>query len=322
MNKYKIEGSIDFFSELYKSLDDEENEKNDEQDNLCLITNLPLNDNFFKMDCGHKFNYIPLYFDIKNHKLKFNGMEGNSSRLNKNEIRCPYCRNRHKGVLPYYEELGLEKIDGVNYVNPNYKAQPNTTSYYKQCQFLTPNPNFNPVGENASETNAYDNMNCKYFLCSHIGTKINFQYGQESGENYGDEKYYCWNHRTEMIRKYKKEYYDKKKAEQIQAKMLVKQELKKAKEDEKEAKKQLKKLEKMAKELKKSVINTKLNKIPENNEELNENNVIGTIYIIEGDLCPIILKSGTNKGNKCGNKIIENGCCKRHCKPVKKEEST
>ena len=47
MNKYKIEGSIDFFSELYKSLDDEENEKNDEQDNLCLITNLPLNDNFF-----------------------------------------------------------------------------------------------------------------------------------------------------------------------------------------------------------------------------------------------------------------------------------
>ena len=100
MKKYNIEGSIDFFTELYKSLDEEEeNEQND--DNLCLITNLPLNDNFFKMDCGHKFNYVPLYLDIKNHKQKFNGMEGNSSRLNKNEIRCPYCRNRHKGVLPY-----------------------------------------------------------------------------------------------------------------------------------------------------------------------------------------------------------------------------
>ena len=117
MKKYNIEGGINFFSELYKSLDDEEE---DIKDNLCLITNLPLKDNFFKMDCGHKFNYIPLYLDTKNHKQKFNGMEGNSSRLSKNEIRCPYCRNRHKGVLPYHEELGLDKIDGVNYVNPNY----------------------------------------------------------------------------------------------------------------------------------------------------------------------------------------------------------
>ena len=81
MTKYKIEGDIDFFSELYKSLDNEDTENTD---NLCLITNLPLIDKYFQMDCGHKFNYIPLYFDIKNHKLKFNGMEGSSSRLNKN----------------------------------------------------------------------------------------------------------------------------------------------------------------------------------------------------------------------------------------------
>jgi DNA-directed RNA polymerase subunit RPC12/RpoP len=186
MKKYNIEGSIDFFSELYKSLDDED-------ENLCLITNLPLSEKYVTMDCGHKFNYIPLYFDIKNHKQKFNGMEGSSSRLNKNEIRCPYCRNRHKGVLPYYEDLGLAKIDGVNFVDPNYKSHVNTSSCYKHCQFLTPNPNFNPLGENASETNASNNNNCKYFLCFHMGSKINFQYGQETGENYGDDKYYCWN---------------------------------------------------------------------------------------------------------------------------------
>ena len=319
MKKYNIEGGIDFFNELYKSLDEtENNNKTEEDNNLCLITDKPLQDNFVSLDCGHKFNYIPLYLDIKNHKQKFNNLEGHSTRLNTNEIRCPYCRKIHKSVLEYYPELGLPKVNGVNYIDPKYKEP---TGYYnypsKLCQFLTPNPSFD------TSSNEESNSNSKFLKCYCYGNQICYTDKKDLlNVSFGDEKYYCWNHRTEMIRKYKKEYYDKKKAEQIQAKMLVKQELKKAKEDEKEAKKQLKKLEKMAKELKKSVINTKLNKIPENNEELNENNVIGTIYIIEGDLCPIILKSGTNKGNKCGNKIIENGCCKRHCKPVKKEEST
>ena len=35
MLKYKVEGNIDFFSELYKSLDVQENNNN----NVCLITN-------------------------------------------------------------------------------------------------------------------------------------------------------------------------------------------------------------------------------------------------------------------------------------------
>ena len=72
MMKYNIEGGIDFYSELYKSLDIEENENKTEEDsNLCLISNQPLNEYHFKMICGHKFNYIPLYLDIKNHKEKY-----------------------------------------------------------------------------------------------------------------------------------------------------------------------------------------------------------------------------------------------------------
>ena len=103
---------------MYKSLDINENEhKNEEDKNLCLITNKELTDKFVKMDCGHQFNYIPLFNDIKNHKYKFNNMEGTSSRLNIDEIRCPYCRKKQKGVLPYYEELGLYKINGVNTIN-------------------------------------------------------------------------------------------------------------------------------------------------------------------------------------------------------------
>ena len=118
MDKYIIEGGFDFYEELYKSLDIEEtNEKTEEDNNLCLITNQHLTDNFVQLNCGHKFNYGPLFLDLKNHKQKFNGMEGSSSKLATDEIRCPYCRTKQKGVLPYYEELGFPKINGVNDIN-------------------------------------------------------------------------------------------------------------------------------------------------------------------------------------------------------------
>jgi hypothetical protein len=333
MKKYNIEGSIDFFSELYKSLDDEEEENEQNDDNLCLITNLPLNNNFFKMDCGHKFNYIPLYLDIKNHKQKFNGMEGNSSRLNKNEIRCPYCRNRHKGVLPYYEELGLPKVDGVNYVNPNYKTPVNTSGYYKTCHFLTPNPNFNPDGENASETNAYNNnnINCKYFLCFHMGSKINFQYGQETGENYGDDKYYCWNHKKQIIKKYKTDIAVKAKEEAKKQKEEAKQQIKKQKEEAKEeVKKQKEEAKQKAKEEKqkqkeeakqktnnKKTYNKNTHAKPSDGAE--DNIVLGPTVIISGNeinICVQIIKSGTNKGNLCGCKVYQDNKCKRHMNKV------
>lgn len=71
MVKYNIEGGLDFYAELYKSLDIEECEqKTEEDENKCLITNQQLTDKHIIMDCGHKFNYIPLYNDIVNHKKK------------------------------------------------------------------------------------------------------------------------------------------------------------------------------------------------------------------------------------------------------------
>ena len=61
-----------------------------DEDNNCLITNLPLSDKFVTLSCGHKFNYVPLYNDIFNHKQKFNVMESSVSSLMPGEIRCPY----------------------------------------------------------------------------------------------------------------------------------------------------------------------------------------------------------------------------------------
>ena len=311
MSKYKIEGGIDFFSELYKSLDDEDIE-NDKYDDLCLITNLPLGDKYIKMDCGHTFNYLPLYLDIKNHKQKFNGMEGSSSRLNRNEIRCPYCRKRHNDVLPYYEELGLPKIEGVNYVDPNYKACVNTSSCYKSCQFLTPNPNFNPDGPNVVEISSGNAGNCKFYLCFHMGSKINFQYGVESGENYGDDKYYCWHHKKQMIKKYKTEIANKAKEEAKQAKLLAKEQLKKQKEEEKQKAKEEKQ---KTKEEKQKANGEKKNK---KQEQFIENVILGPSFItdlsgneiISG--CIEILKTGNNKGQYCKCKVFKDNICKRH----------
>ena len=135
MKKYKTEDNIDFFNELYKSLDEKEDTlKTEADDDKCLITNQQLTDKFVKLNCGHKFNYIPLFNDVKNHKIKFNSLEGNGSVLKENEIRCPYCRKKQSSVLPYYEELLLEKINGVNHYDA---SNSNVGCFLSQngCQF-------------------------------------------------------------------------------------------------------------------------------------------------------------------------------------------
>jgi len=108
MTKYIVEDNIDFFREI-------KNNKNTEVDtiNVCLITGEKLTDKSETLSCGHSFNYEPLFYDVLNHKKKFNSMERRALRCL--EIRCPYCRNIQRKLLPYYEDLGFEKIHGVNF---------------------------------------------------------------------------------------------------------------------------------------------------------------------------------------------------------------
>jgi hypothetical protein len=96
MTKYKIDGVDDF--DFYSCLNDDDDVNNNNADHeSCLITQQPLVDKFVKLNCGHKFNYIPLYNDLVNHKTKFNSMESNLGVLRKDEIRCPYCRQKQQG---------------------------------------------------------------------------------------------------------------------------------------------------------------------------------------------------------------------------------
>ena len=322
MKKYIVEGGIDFFEELYKSLDDDENNNKTEEDNKkCLITNQPLTDKFVELSCGHKFNYLPLYNDVLNHKKKFNNMEGNATRLKQNEMRCPYCRKKSTGLLPYYEDLNLLKVAGVNHIDINYDADTDSVpsnSYYKKCEYLTPNIHFNFNSENVTEVYKSNLIleDCKYIKCSYMGTQIDYP---SNFENYGDDKHYCWNHKKMIIRNYKNKIAEKIKEEKKNLKLKEKEDLQKAKDEAKQKAKEEK--EKAKEELKKSVKLAKQNKKPKvsNNDTIvidltNENVVIDLTNenVAINSLCQEILKTGKNKGTQCGNKAVENNLCKRH----------
>lgn len=296
MNKYKIEGGLDFFTELYKSLDTEEsNEKTEEDKNKCLITNQPLIDKHVTLQCGHKFNYIPLYHDLVNHKKKFNQMEGPRSKLNLNEIRCPYCRKKQQGLLEYYHELGLEKVNGVNFYDPNLKEpiQSNYNYTHHKCEYKWINENYDPSKPESQTNSKYLN----YQSCGHYnGTQISVYNTLNPSQpiNYGDNKYYCYTHKKDMIKQYKLQQKEKEKLEKKQAKELEKQT------------KLLEKLNLKAKE-KEEKQKAKALKKP-----ISENIVLGPSLIENQSGCVQILKTGIHKGNPCGCKIVSDNMCKRH----------
>jgi hypothetical protein len=64
-------------------------------------------------------------------------MEGIKGHLNMNEIRCPFCRKKQNGLLPYYSELPFEKVHGVNYINPDITEVTHGHTLLK-CQFINP----------------------------------------------------------------------------------------------------------------------------------------------------------------------------------------
>jgi len=300
MPKYIIEGSINFFEELYKSLDEEEDiHKSEKDEKMCLISKQPLTENFVTMKCGHKFNYIPLFKDLYNHKKNFNNLESSSGKLNKNEIRCPYCRMKQSELLPYYENFGVQKVMGINEIYVEHNKTNQMSFLNERCEYVE--NNINIVGENA------------VIPCYCYGTPICLI---ENGTNYGDAKRYCWKHKKMMIRKYKQELLEKEKQAKLDEKMKAKKLKEEAKLQEKEEKKKNKLIQKGLKE-KKKIQNVVLGpSIVQQDSESTAQEQIG---------CVAVLKSGINKGNKCGGKICnaEHKTCKRHTKDIEntQEES-
>jgi len=104
-----LNDDMKLFEELLNQ--EEETEETEEtEENICLITNEKLENNYIKLDCDHKFNYIALYNEVVYQKTK---KILDNSRLKINEIKCPYCRDVTDKLLPYYKYYNIPSVRGV-----------------------------------------------------------------------------------------------------------------------------------------------------------------------------------------------------------------
>jgi len=292
MPNYKIEGDVNFYDELYKSLDEPE-DGNDAI--VCLITNKPLEEDCISLSCNHKFNYDAIYNDIYNHKKKYNTME--RCALKSTQIRCPYCRTIQNKLLPPKE--GYKNVHGVNFYdeeaeNMSKLVIPSNFTQGKCCYKYPDAPDSHPGCHN------------KYVKALYL-----------------DEKTYCSAHYNIAFNKlYKekklkeKQAREQKKANALLQKIKAQEDKQKAKEEKQKAKDE-EKLKKAAE------------KIQKKTQKAQNENVIISIENSSSSQnsggCVQLLKTGKNKGTQCGCKISQDGLCLRHYKllhPVSPDEQT
>jgi hypothetical protein len=123
-----------------------------------------------------------------------------SRALRTTELRCPYCKNIQKKLLPYIELPGVKQIHGVNFYDNTIINKSGLKMITGDCQH-----------ENC--------LNTSILLCPEI-----------------NNKYYCIYHKYNLIN----EYYLKKKNEQKEKKIAEQKEKEQAKKQLKEDKEQAK----------------------------------------------------------------------------------
>lgn len=111
--------NIEYFNELLK-ISDTDNKK------MCLISNTEIANNAIILECGHEFNYVPLFREVEYQKTK--KLLDNAS-LKFNQIKCPYCRLITNKLLPYYKYYNVKRIRGVNY-------PPELCMKFNECEFM------------------------------------------------------------------------------------------------------------------------------------------------------------------------------------------
>jgi len=173
--EYELECDIDFFKELKKmsaaaAATNECDQPTAETTPRCLITDDKLTKDHITLECGHKFNYVPLFKEVlfqkcsmlpKNLSAKlvttytkvgttnigYQFMQSqtpppavlsvtyNSSynlettKLQYNQIKCPYCRAITSSILPYYPYPDVCKVKYVN--TPSNLSLPSLSCDYR-----------------------------------------------------------------------------------------------------------------------------------------------------------------------------------------------
>ena len=153
---------------IYELINNEKNLENinkknnnlSNNDEICLISNKPLIDNYIVLDCKHKFNYEDLYNEYKYQKNNKNYYD--TSRPLPHQIKCPYCRSFTDKVLPYFKPLLPNDCNQIN-LNKNFEA----IKLY-ECSY---------IGKNSTE-------NCKINCCNtEFGKLCNKHYTIKKNSN-------------------------------------------------------------------------------------------------------------------------------------------
>lgn len=328
MIKYIGEDNINFYDELFKSLDETDDE---DEIKICQITGTPLTNNSVSLECNHHFNYDALYKEICIQKFVFKTYD--LSSLSKKEqhfvrdsklnyfIKCPYCRHIQLTILPYYEELGLEKKYGVNSLD---KDLPDSSYSHSSMS------NYTNYGYGSGSGSGYGSDDYTFFAYN-----TTFKKGL-CCENYPNSETKCLHKYVGLIPSTELSYCTKHYRSGLKChKLNEKKKLLDAKikqRDEAIKQKQLlldeKNIERISKGLKplkrlhvskQTIDNTVQEPIsieqyepePEITDKIMSPKIKTDIEYSLG--CQAVLKTGLKKGNKCGCKNINiDNLCKRH----------
>lgn len=282
--------NLEFYKMLEESLNNTEkvSENENENDKVCLISNVSLNDYSVTLNCGHAFDYTALYKEFYSQKFCNNGYHSSA----KTTLKCPYCRQCISNVLPYYPDLNLDLIYGINTNDVEYRMVISNSSlmYAKSVEYHKGNCCY--VFAKAPDDDVTGDVLCQStFVVLHKETN----------------KTYCGSHIGIIRRNYKKEA---NKAMRTQILLENKQQKLLKKQKEKDEKQKQKLLEKDAK-----------------NKKKDENVIIGMNTVIPLEIddtkCIQILKYGKHKGGQCGCKIFKDNLCKKHIpKEIKESKET
>lgn len=157
-----IEDNIDFYKQIY----DNETSDDDTNDNICLITKLPLDKNKIVLPCNHSFNFMPLYKEVYNQKIK-TYLE--TTTLKYNQIKCPYCRHTFDMLLPHVRiNKQMVFCNGIN--SPATLCMPFHTCKYIFGTGKNKNTQCNKNGYFEGD-NCYCVMHHKTMLKKHLSLK-------------------------------------------------------------------------------------------------------------------------------------------------------
>ena len=134
MSVYDVEEGIDFYKELYDNINIPDTDSAKEVE-LCMITNMPLDESRVSLICGHSYNYDAIFNDAKQIR-KNNHID--MRKIDCYEIQCPYCRVRQTTLLPCMSSANHGKVHGVNWIDTVKVFGPDRDFEYfpeKKCEW-------------------------------------------------------------------------------------------------------------------------------------------------------------------------------------------